>query len=324
MKIFKDKKIWESSEKVFLSYLYTSIRARPFQLYDEIGKILFARPEIEHSNIYFIVENTKIRFIPEKTTVDKNGVIKIFFRIANKRSMRRKVTFPQLFLDKATLEKGFKSVIIGVKDQENFEKEMFRRKTSFLSGLSFNLTKSNDNILIFNVYTKDWTRELPMIAHNLIDLLKISIADKSRILYIGQSNQIKKRIAVHEKIQRALSEVADDKDIYIYFFTFVAKHFYMNAPKRFAEFIENPETGYIHDQGLLNLVEMGLINYFKPRYNSTFVDTEISSNQQVEKLLRDNGFTQMVIDVDFDDKIWHFSSDCIPSKESHSIIYKIE
>jgi hypothetical protein len=236
--------------------------------------------------------------------------------------MKRKASLPKLFLDEEEL-RGFKSAIIGVKGQEDYQKEVIRRKTSLLTGISFNNTKSNGNVLVVNLFSTHWSGELPMLAHNLLDLQNIHVGDSPKVLYIGQSKQIRRRTSAHEKIQRALSEVSDDRDIYVYFFTFVTQEIFMNRPDEMIKLLNDPDAGRIEDEGQLNLVEMALINYFKPKYNTTFVSSAILLNQQVEHLLRANGFTQMALEISFDDPLWCFGSDHISPKQNHIIIHRL-
>lgn len=319
----KEQPFWELSEKIFLPYLDISVRTRPLQFYGKSGEILFSSPEIEQSNIYFIVEDTKVRFVPEKTIIRRNGIMKVVFRIANKHLIKHKIDLARLFLGNK-MPNNFKSVVIGASSQNAYLKRLKRRKHIPLTGLSINQAKSNGNCLFLNIYTPNLATELPPLTpHVLMDLQKIKVSGFPNILYIGQSQQIKKRTSSHEKIQRALSEARDDKDIFVYFFKFSVKQVVLNKPEDLIQLLKHPHADNIKDEGRLNLVEMALINYFKPRYNSTFVESNISSNQQVEQLLKANGFSQMITEINFDDESWFFGSDHVRPNSKHLIVHKL-
>ncbi|MBK8899921.1 MAG: hypothetical protein IPM53_01940 [Anaerolineaceae bacterium] len=318
-----NKPFWEISEKIFLPYLETSICARPFQLYGDFSKAIFSNPAFELSNIYFIAENTKVRFIPEKTTVHRNGKIKFALQVANKYSITHKMDLARLLLGDE-MPQRFKSTIAGVKNLDHFRKKLNKWYSSTTTGISINKGKSTENYVVLDLYTSNMDAELPPIfPHDLIDLQKIKIEGFPKILYIGKSLQIKNRTSNHAKIQRALSEVADNKDIFVNFIKFSAKKLIMNSPNDFIQTLKEPEADYIEKEGLINLVEMSLINYFKPIYNSNFVESDIPSNKQVENLLVANGFSQMVCEINFEAESCFFGSDHISPSFKHILMYQL-
>ncbi len=136
---------------------------------------------------------------------------------------------------------------------------------------------------------------------------------------------MKNRVSSHEKIQRALAEVSDDKDIYLYLFQFAERRIFINrVPEEIDYECSEIYLPDINDEGKISLIEMGLINYFKPKYNSTFVNSEIASNRQVLDLLKSNGFSKLAIDIGFDSEFWYFGSEKISPQSEHLIMYELD
>lgn len=310
-----------SSDKIFWPYLATSLCCRPFQLYDEYGSVLSSQPELEGANIYFIAENSKIRFVPAEVSTDSQGTINFSLSISNQRIVRCRATLPELMWG-ASLPAGFQSAFVGVRNQEHYRELL--SKESFLTGIALDLDKSDDTLLTFKLYARDCATEIQMLAHNVVDRTNTEIGSYPKILYIGQSHRIRERVVSHEKIQRALSEVADDKDVYLYFFKFADQRLFINEPpETLDESPINVSLQDIEDEGKVNLIEMALINYFKPKYNTTFVETEIPSNKQVQQLLKANGFTKIFVQVYFDGSFWRFGSDIVAHKQDHVVSFEL-
>jgi len=134
----------------------------------------------------------------------------------------------------------------------------------------------------------------------------------------GKKAQKQSRL-ICRKIQQALSEAGDKEDIYLYFFIVNERATFWNSYDPNAS-----DTTEITDQGRLNLIEMSLINYFKPKYNETYKNSEISLNKQVNELLKMNNYTRIVAESSFDSTFWKFGSDVVKPKQHHSAVYKLD
>lgn len=308
-------------QKVFYSWLSGSLCIRPYQLYGMYGKIVEKRKEFTDASIYFIVEIEKIRFIPKSIEISRDGTIKFAFLIGNKRTLDTRISLPRLICED-DLPEDFHSLVFGVKDLEDYRK-LLRKSNIPFTGICMN-DASNEEKLVLNVYGLDIVTTMEVPPQNVLLRANINIGASPNILYIGQSKNIRKRTSGHEKIQRALSEVNNDKEIYLYFFDFETKIFLMGLPVGEFDALDTSNPSKIDFQGKLNLVEMALINYFKPRYNEMLTKTNIPLNKQVERLMKKNKYTQIDIEVNFDSDFWQFGSDMIPNNNSHLITFNLE
>lgn len=106
-------------------------------------------------------------------------------------------------------------------------------------------------------------------------------------LYIGQAfgtngnRTVLERIgAGHEKLQRAQSYCPDDKEIALLFFYMNPKSIFLKTPgdedlgSQFSEFLNLDKN--IPNSELVNICEIGLINFFKPQLNKDFVNGDFT------------------------------------------------
>lgn len=313
-------------EKVFNPYVTDSVFVRAYQLYNEHRDYLYSLPHFQKSNIYFVVERQKVRFIPSEMEINPDGVIKFVFDIAG-RSLEYMDHLVQIMLrrwlgDNAPTD--FQSTIICGTDHSQIQHNLQRLNPSFTAGIVLDLPTSNAEIIPLAFYTNQGLVSNGALAsHAILQELRIDIGDFSKILYVGQSKKIQRRAVTHEKIQQALAERSSNADIYLYFFQFSENQFTVNHPINNIQLIQNSRPIDISHKGKTNLVEMALINYFKPIYNRNFVEADISSNQQVKTLLRANGYTKMVMEVIHDDVFWKFGSEMIAPATSHTIVYDL-
>ena len=203
---------------------------------------------------------------------------------------------------------------------------MLRSKNDLrhMSGIMIDKLKSDENNIVINIYTPfDKCIQVFCGPHQLLNMTKIFINDDSEILYVGQSHNMPERIISHEKVQRALAEAEDNEDIYIYFFSINERVIF--AGEVLGIFDENfGDVNEITNKSRVNLVEMVLINYFRPEYNTTFVNSEIPLNNQVDNFLRKNEYTRMIVEVNCDSKFFRFGSSTVRAKQQHMIVHKLD
>lgn len=113
--------------------------------------------------------------------------------------------------------------------------------------------------------------------------------------------------------------VHQDKEIYIHCFKFTDYRMYANN----LDFMKE-EKVEISNSGKIDLLEMALINYFKPDYNDKYVKSDISANEKVNQLLRSNNYTALGATVSFDEEFLRYYTEHVPVKSSHVICYQLQ
>jgi hypothetical protein len=319
--------------KLFTPYLTNSIFIRPFQLYGECGDLLKTRSEFQKATIYFIAKRKKLRLVLNETAFERD-YLKVAISMRGEEPITYKIPLIQLFGgEQAPRLKQL--LMFPVLSFFHFQALQVQYSSYPISGVLIDTSKSDENTLVFNIFTPSGQciQELG-VPHQLLRLAGVDVDDHSEILYIGQSRKMQERTISHEKIQRALAEAKDTEDIYVYFFSITAKSSVWGAEdswKRlgFMFYVSSSDENFgdvveITDEGRLNLVEMTLINYFRPMYNTTFVNSQIPLNKQVGELLKVNGYTRIITEVNFDSIFHRFGSSTVRPKQHHAIVYKLD
>ncbi len=309
----------DEKHKSFNPYLADSIFIRPLQLYGKHGEDLKANHEFCNATPYFIAKRKKMRFVLDETNFE-DDYLKLSIAVADdEKTVTYKLSIVRLLTgqDMPELKKLLIFPISTFSDLKPLQSEHYPYP---VTGILIDKEKSNANFLVLMIYTSNgqWIEKIAFL-HSLVSLLETDLDDVSEVLYIGQSRRMKQRALSHEKIQQALSEAGDKEDIYLYFFIVNEMVIFWNSYDPNAS-----DTTEITDQGRLNLVEMSLINYFKPKYNTTFVNSEISFNKQVNELLKINNYTRIVAESSFDSTFWKFGSGVVKPKQHHSAVYKLD
>ncbi len=315
----------ERDQKIFNPYLADSIFVRPFQLYGKYGKDLQKSYQFQDSTLYFIAKRRKMRFILDKTKFE-NNYLKFSISIENdqvvpyKIPIRRILTSTKIF-DTSDL------LIVPVSSLSDFQSLRIDNNYNTILGILIDKKESNSNTISFILYRLNsqageriYTQYIHI--HGLMNTLDENTDDFSEVLYIGQSRKMEQRSISHEKIQQALSEAGDNEDIYLYFFTFKENVGFVMTNNTNTPEMTDYANGLFDDR--LNIVEMALINYFKPKYNNTFVNSDISLNKQVSNLLRVNSYTRIIAELSFDTSFWKFGSSVIKPNLNHTIVYKLD
>lgn len=317
-------------QTIFNPYLKETIFFRPEQMYGENRRVFKELPHIEDGNVYFIAERKRVRTIPESVQISDDGYISVSFLLGNGQKIPAKfplastiidlgVMFKKLYLDDLNLQKYVK----GVKDKVEYLS--IQKKTHDLPFIGVSLDKdsqSKKNIAL-RIHTPDGqTGNLTLSIHSILSLFNIDIGDYPHVIYIGKSEHLQDRIYRHERIQEALAVIEDESDLYLYAFQFDAQK--ITIPK-FYEPRSSVRKTDVHDvskSDQLALVEMGLINYFKPHLNEKFKHAEIPANPVFNDALSTK-YDQMVIEVDYESGFWNFGSDHIQSSLRHQIEYLV-
>lgn len=307
------------NQKLFSPYLQSVNFFKAYQIFSDHKDLLFSSPVIQNSNIYFIVEYDKIKLIPQKTKIDKDANITFYFRVANKKVIKKTINFLTILHQ----ESPYISCIFGASSYSHYIKLLNKARSRGCytgTGVVIRYDLSNEETIFVDIMTEDSiVTGVPIFISSILVHKSVSIGNYQKILYIGQSKDISKRISHHEKIQRATSEVHQDKEIFIHCFKFVDYRCYINSD----DFLNN-DFSDILDEGKIDLLEMALINYFKPQYNDTYLNTDIQKNKKVEQLLRANNYTSLGATVSFDNEFLRYYTESVPVKNSHLIRYDID
>ena len=319
--------------KLFTPFLTNSIFIRPFQLYGECGELLKTRSEFQEATIYFITKRKKLRLVLNETAFERDH-LKLAVSMRGEKPITYNIPLIQLFGGEQA-PKLKHLLMFPVLSFFHFQALQIQYSSHPISGVLIDKSKSDENTLVFNIFTPSGQciQELG-VPHQLLKLAGVHIDDNSEILYIGQSRKMQQRTISHGKIQQALAEAKDTEDIYVYFFSINAKSSVWGAEDSWRKlgfmFLLSSSDGNfgdvveITDESRLNLVEMTLINYFKPKYNTTFVNSQIPSNKQVDELLKVNGYTRIITEVNFDSIFYRFGSSTVRPKQHHAIVYKLD
>ena len=305
--------------KIFTPYLKSVNFFKAYQIFDDYKNILFSSPIIKDSNIYFIVEYDKIKFIPSRVSISRNATINFYFKVGNKKTIKKKINFLTILHQKMP----HLSCIFGVGDNYEYQYLLDKKRKEgckTITGVKIRSDISTDEVIYVDVITETHIiTEMPIFLSILLLHEVVSIGNYQKILYVGQSKNMVSRISHHEKIQRATSIVHQDKEIYIHCFKFIDYRLYFNN----LDFLQE-DNEEILKSGQIDLLEMALINYFKPEYNKKYVNTNISINDKVNTLLKSNNYTALGATVSFDNEFLKYYTDHVPMKNSHVVYYQLK
>lgn len=320
-----------SGMKIYNPYLSESMFFKPEQMYGENRKVFKDIPYIDKGKIYFLAVRNRVRIIPGSVELLDTAKIKFEILIDGANSKVIEVDTAPLFIDFGNkIREVFKNSsylqehMVAVKDTVDYmEKLRNNTKSSPLIGVSYIKDKQNKKSIPLKIHTPDGREgELPFTVHSILSEFEIDIADFPKILYIGKSEKLNNRIYRHEKIQEALAVVDDEDDIYLYSFQFKDKRINLSMDdSNFATYKEE-KVNDINAEDRISLVEMALINYFKPKMNSDYVNSDLNQSEIFKRALSKK-YTHFVQEVDHDGGFWNFGSDAVSPALRHEISYDV-
>lgn len=315
----------------FNAHLTESIFFKPEQLYDKNRKILKNLDNIEKGKIYFVVERGRVRVEPKKVKLSSKGRLRIDLKLCDGSSIRETLDTAPLFIDcgqmfkkvfgnSNNLQKHIRSVD-GIDEYNRVLSESGELPVIGISLLPEQQTKKN---IALRLYTPDGqVFDTPFMIHNIISAYNIDTRDFPKIVYIGKSSCLSDRIYKHEKIQQALSVLDDDSDIYLYAFQYDTDKIIHKILENGKAHIERNYTSDVSDKDCLSLIEMSLINYFKPKLNRDYVNAVIPEND-IFKSAISSRYTNLVMEVIHDEgSYWKFGSDLVAASYRHTASYKV-
>jgi hypothetical protein len=317
--------------KIYNPYLSESMFFKPEQMYGENRKVFEDIPYIDKGKIYFLAVRNRVRIIPESVELLDTAKIKFEILIDGANNKVIEVDAAPLFIDFGSKirevfknSKSLQEHMVAVKDTADYmEKLRNSTKSSPLIGVSYIKDKQNKKSIPLKIHTPDGREgELPFTVHSILSEFEIDIADFPKILYIGKSEKLNNRIYRHEKIQEALAVVDDEDDIYLYSFQFKDKRINLSMDDSNFAIHKEEKVNDINAEDRISLVEMALINYFKPKMNSDYVNSDLNQSEIFKRALSKK-YTHLVQEVDHDGEFWNFGSDVVPPALRHEISYDV-
>lgn len=315
---------------IFNPFLSKSLFFRPEQMYGENKKIFEDLPHIVLGNIYFLAERRKVRVIPESIQLSSDGHVSVSFLLENGKTIPScfpfaptiiglSEKFSEVYGDATNLQK----YVVGVQSQEEYlSKKNLASKTP-LVGVSLDRSAQTKKNVALRIHTPDGrVGNLPLSVHSILSEFEIDIGDYPRVLYIGKSEHLTDRIYRHEKIQQALATIDDDSDLYLYAFQFDANKYTTSDLPNKTLVVHRDHVNDISTKNQISLVEMSLINYFKPPLNIDYKDADITINPVFIAAL--NGrYNRLVLEVDHDSGFWNFGTGHVKESLRHQIEYPV-
>lgn len=313
--------------RIYNPYLSESMFFKPEQMYGENREVFEKIPYIDKGNIYFIAERVRVRVIPESVNLSADAIIRFDVQADGHQERRVEIEAAPLFIDlggmfrkvfgdSETLQKN----MIGVKDhQEYMEKLSSSNNSTPIIGVSYEKSQQNKKNIPLRIHTPDGNyRALSFTIHSILSEYGIEIGDFPKILYIGKSGHLDERIYRHEKIQEALAVIDDENDIFLYSFLFEDSRLRISEVAPNTVIHKKEKVDDITKDDRIALVEMVLINYFKPKMNTNYVSSDLNDSEIFQRALYGK-YSQLVQEVDHDGGFWNFGSDEVLPKLRHEI-----
>jgi len=316
-------------ERIYNPYLSNSLFFKPEQMYGDNRKVFESLDHIVHGKLYFLAERRKVRVDPRSIVLSEDG--KITFVLILDDGQRRSFCFPfaptiinlgHLFKKYYGNAETLQRYVIGVRDHDEYLSRYRQRKPSLI-GVSLNPGAQSSRNIALKIHTPDErVEDFTLSIHGILSEFQFELGDFPKIIYIGKSENLQDRIYRHEHIQEALATVGDDHDMYLYAFQFDASVITLGESPGMMSMIHRDHVRDISADQQLALVEMALINYFKPRLNTHYKRVEIASNEKFNEALGGK-YSQIVLEVDNDGDFWNFGSDFVSAAQRHQIEYSV-
>lgn len=316
---------------IFNPYLSNSLFVRPEQMYGENRKIFENLSHVVHGNIYFLTERRKVRVDPASVDVTSDGFVSADFMVEDGRRIPVRFPFAPTIIDfgeSKIFRRNYgdadrlQKSVVGVRDHKEYLSR-YRASSPPLIGVSLNPSRQNNRNVSITIHTPDERiGNMPLSIHSILSLFNIEIGDFPQILYVGKSESLSDRVYRHERIQEALSTIDDDSDLYLYAFQFDASKLSITGSSGLISSVSKQQVTDIAPADQLSIVEMSLINYFKPQLNTHYKNADIRANPTFERALVGK-YDRVVLEVDHDGGFWNFGTAEIPASLRHQIEYTV-
>ncbi|HDI1213775.1 TPA: hypothetical protein PKO72_002516 [Aeromonas hydrophila] len=317
---------------IYNPYLSESMFFKPEQMYGENREVFKEIPYIEKGNIYFITERVKVRVISKSVKLSKGAILRFAVQADGHKEKFVEIETAPLFIDLGGMfrkifgdSKSLQKNMIGVQSHEEYMKILRSSVDSLpIIGVSYLENLQNKKNIPLRIHTPDGRYgDLPFTIHSILSEYDIKIGDFPKILYIGRSGQLNERIYRHERIQEALAVIDDESDIFLYSFQFKDSRLRISEVSTGNTVIHRKEeVDDITENDRVALVEMALINYFKPIMNTDYVHSDLNNSEIFQRALKGR-YNQLVQEIDHDGGFWNFGSDIIFPALRHEIHYSV-
>lgn len=317
--------------KIYNPYLSESMFFKPEQMYGEDREIFKKIPHIEKGNIYFLAERNRVRVNPESIKISIDAKVSLEVIIENSIKKNIKIEAAPLFID---LGKMFRRVfgdskmlqknMVTVTSHQAYMDKLEKNNSDYpMIGLSYVRNLQNKKNVPLRIHTPDKKfNDLQFTIHSILSEYGISIGDFPKILYIGKSEKLDNRIYRHEKIQEALALVDDENDIYLYSFQFDDSRLRILETEPNLKFYKKETVDDISNEDRIALVEMALINYFQPKMNRDYVDSDLNDSEIFQRALYGK-YQKMIQEIDHEGVFWNFGSEKVKPALRHEIEYPV-
>lgn len=315
----------------FNPHLSESIFFRPDQMYGDNRKVFENLSYIERGNIYFLAERKKVRTVPGSIDVSENGYVSVTFLCDDGTQVPVKYPFAstiiglgskfaQVYGDASTLQR----YVIGVKNRGEYQAQRRKETDRPFIGVALDKTAQTKRNIALRLYTPDGQDNgFSLRVHAILSHFEINIGDFPRIIYIGKSKNLQDRIYRHERIQEALSTIGDENDLYLYAFQFdVRKVIETQIAGRTVD-VSEKKAADVSEKNQISVIEMCLINYFKPVLNCDYKHADIPKNPVFQSALKGR-YHRMHLEVIYEGGFWNFGTEHVPPSLKHNIIYQVK
>lgn len=283
----------------------------------------------KNANIYFIVDFEELEIVKSKTRIWKPGYLQIFLKNNEEKSISEYNILITEIIDISNYlpaSPDMNNRLITCQSETEYRTILNKHDNTEedLYCIIFEEDNSSHEKAFFSLYKNNQRTGVTISIPSLLTAFNYKPSRSPNVLYIGQSKDFRKRITSHSKLQKIIIEKKKNVDIYIYTLFFQEQGQTQNIGD--IEEITNTKKYYggINKSEKIDLMEMCLINYFKPKYNIDYVNTNILSNNKVKDLLKINNFTDINLEIRFDESLWWFGSDSTPPSSGHGINYCIK
>lgn len=317
--------------KYFNPYISESLFIRPHQLYGNTKNTLQNLDYFKKSNIYFITSMDKVRISTKSVKINWSTRLKFTLQNHTGKKITVTVPLPPIIIDCGNVfrrvygtEDCLQTNLIKVNSLDQYKNQTSKRQNFPLIGVYINPLDQLPDEISITIFTPDGrTNKLQFTLHSILSKFEIDIGSLPEVRYIGQTKDLKKRMYNHEKIQQAMAESRDHSDVYLYLIQFDEQKLERTEINGTTIF-NRDKVIEIKKSSKIDLVEMCLINYFKPRpLNSDFVNANIPSNEKVKRHLKENGYTDIFLEIDHYGRFWEFGSEAVKNASRHEIQFQL-
>lgn len=306
------------------------------ELYGKFGDALRSLGYTNGDRVYFVLRRpaltllkiespaTRFRWLPR----GPGGIFKLTMGVRGKRHTVRVAVLdliwnmiPQHVKDehpRHVIERG----VWAVRSEQNYRE--IAARAGPVVGVALDVADKGKRAAFTFYQPNDQPMTVPVTLDRFLGMADQSLGIIGEVVYIGQTKDDKRhRLDGHEHLQRALAERSDDEQILVLIGRFRQKRLQVDeiGPRAYA--IGEFEESEIEARDKLTLIEMALINYFKPPLNDQHKDSPGLRGTVVERSLVKSGYDSVEIHFDPTNPLMFAGSEHAGFKEEHHILYSI-